>query len=79
MPHHSVLQADDAEDSLRAVAEGPEGGHALEMCPLLRRKCPQVRPVPQRGLHPLSPFHGGHSAQLFGHGLHQEDGQIPGI
>lgn len=45
MPHYSVLQADDAENSLRAVAEGPESGYALEMCPLLRRKCPQVRPM----------------------------------
>ena len=78
MPHHSVLHADDAEDRLRAVAEGPEDGHALEVRPLLRRQGPQVRLLPRRGLHPLPPLHGGHSAQLFGHGLYQEDGSLSG-
>lgn len=74
MPHLPLLPADDAENSLRAVAEGPEKGHALEMRLLLRRKCPQMWPLPQWGLHPLSPLHSGHSAQQFGHGHHSEDG-----
>lgn len=78
-PHLPVLQAGDAEDSLRAVAEGPEEGHALEVRLLLRGKRPQVQTLPQWGLHSLPPLHGGHSAQLPGHGHHQEDGQVPGI